>query len=127
MFDAKKTPEKPLKVDVVHRSETLDANNNMYLGYRLDHERNLELIGVFNENSAKEMSSDAYVNAIKAKFAEESETMVMFSAAFAKKTIDEMMSFKIILIPLPKGTIFNDYKVTKLEDETPVTETKDSE
>lgn len=127
MFDAKKTPEKPLKVDIVHRSETLDVNNNMYLGYRMDHERNLELIGVFNENSAKEMSSDTYINAIKAKFAEESETMVMFGAAFAKKTIDEMMSFKIILIPLPKGTIFNDYKVTKLEDETPVTETKDSE
>lgn len=127
MFDAKKTPEKPLKVDVVHRSETLDANNNMYLGYRLDHERNLELIGVFNENSAKEMSSDAYVNAIKAKFAEESETMVMFGASFAKKTVDELMSFKIILIPLPKGTIFNDYKVSRIVDEEPTNETKESE
>lgn len=118
MFDYKKNPEKPINVDITHRSEMLDKSmSKMYIGYRMDHERNLELIGVFNEQTVKEMSSNAYIEAIKEKYAGESMMMAMMGAAFAKKTVDELMSFKIVLIPLPMGTIFNDYKVTTIKEE----------
>lgn len=103
-----------LQVDVTYRSETIKEDGDFYLAYRMDHKKELELVGVYDKNSAEELASDKYKDAIKAETLKQSKVMAMFSAGMGGITINEMLSFKIVLVPLPKGTIFNDYKIETL-------------
>lgn len=103
-----------LEVDVTYRSETIKEDGDFYFAYRMDHKKDLELVGVYDKKSADELASDKYKDAIKAQISKQSKSMAMFAAGMGGTTINEMLSFKIILVPLPKGTIFNDYKIETL-------------
>lgn len=122
MFDFK-GKDKPITPTVV----TVDINKEIikqgfYLGYRIDHNNDFKLLGLFDDKTIAEMESDTYKNHIIDKYKKEDLTMSMFGASFAKKTMDEVMSHRIIFVPIDSSVLLN-YDIKQVKEE-PTEETK---
>lgn len=126
MFEAFKGNEKtnrpitPTNVTVDVQKENIKCG--YYLGYRIDHNGDFKLIGLCNDKTISDMMDDSYKQIIIDKYKTEDLGLSRLGASFANKPLDEVMSHKVIFIPVENSTIIN-FDIKEIKEE-PTEETK---
>lgn len=112
MDNTEKKDKLTVNVDVTQ--QVVGESVQLYLGYKMDYKRDLSLVGLFTDETIGEVMTEQYKDAVIDNLSKESKTVAMFGASFAKVSVDEMLGFKLIFIPLPSGTILTDFKVSSI-------------
>ena len=119
MFNNKES-KKPLLVDINCRQQEITEKDKVFMVYKMNYKKDLELVGVYAGDTINELTTDKYLNAVKEQFAKENAGVMSMSSAMTGVSLDDLLSYKLILIPIPEGSLFIDYKVTPTEDKSDV-------
>lgn len=119
MFNNKES-KNPLLVDINCRQQAITEKDKLFMAYKMNYKKDLELIGIYTGDSVNELTTDKYLNAVKEQISKESSSVAGMTAAMAGVPLDELLSYKLILIPISEGSLFVDYKVTQTQDKPDV-------
>ena len=119
MFDIKEI-KNPLLVDIKCRQQEITEKDKVFMAYKMNYKKDLEMVGIYAGDTINELTSDNYLNAVKEQFAKENASVVGMTSAMAGVSLDDLLSYKLILIPISEGSLFIDYKVTLTQDKPDV-------